>query len=108
MRRLSLLAFAAFLVISNAPAETVVIRAGTVLDGKGGVLKNQEIVVEDGKIRAVRAAQKSSTATYDLSGLTVTPGWIDTHVHLDWHFDANHKLANRAQEKPQTTVAYAA
>src|SRR5437016_12933255 len=108
MRRLALLAFAAFLVISNARAESIVIRAGTVLDGKGGVLKNQEIVIEDGKIRSVRPAQKLGTSTYDLSALTITPGWIDTHVHLDWHFDANHKLANRGQEKPQPTVAYAA
>jgi imidazolonepropionase-like amidohydrolase len=108
MRRPALLAFAASLLISSAPAETIVLRAGTVLDGKGGVLKNHEIVIEDGKIRAVRPAQKSNTPAYDLSALTVTPGWIDTHVHLDWHFDANHKLANRGQEKPQTTVAYAA
>ncbi len=104
---LAILFGAAFLVCSAA-AETIVIRAGTLLDGKGGVSKNQEIVIEDGKIRAVRPAQRSATVTYDLSALTVMPGWIDTHVHLDWHFDANRKLANRAQEKPQTTVAYAA
>jgi imidazolonepropionase-like amidohydrolase len=70
----------------------VVIQAGTVLDGKGGVLRNQQIVVEDGKIRSVAAGKVK--ADYDLSHATVMPGWIDTHVHLNWHFDSNHKLVN--------------
>src|SRR5258706_7583444 len=70
----------------------VVIQAGTVLDGKGGVLRNQQIVVEDGKIRSVAAGK--AKADYDLSHATVMPGWIDTHVHLNWHFDSNHKLVN--------------
>jgi imidazolonepropionase-like amidohydrolase len=26
--------------------------------------------------------------TYDLSNLTLLPGFIDTHVHIGWHFDA--------------------
>ena len=25
----------------------------------------------------------------DLSGMTLLPGLIDTHVHIDWHFDAD-------------------
>ena len=35
--------------------------------------------------------RRESRAAYDLRGLTVMPGWIDTHVHLNWHFDADHK-----------------
>ena len=36
-----------------APAQTVIIRAGTVLDGKGGVLRNTEVAVQNGKIMKV-------------------------------------------------------
>ena len=37
------------------------------------------------------------------------PGWIDTHVHLDWHFDpATNKLSNRANEKPEDLALFAA
>ena len=70
-------------------AQTVVIQTGTVLDGRGGVLKDQQIVIEGSKIRAVAAG--NAKATYDLRGLTVMPGWIDTHIHLNWHLDANRK-----------------
>jgi imidazolonepropionase-like amidohydrolase len=35
------------------------------------------------------------------------PGWIDTHIHLTWHFDSHHKLMNQS-EPPQATALYAA
>jgi imidazolonepropionase-like amidohydrolase len=72
-------------------AQSIVLQTSTILDGKGGVLTNQQIVIEGSRIRSIGAGK--ARATYDLRGLTVMPGWIDTHVHLDWHFDANHKLA---------------
>jgi imidazolonepropionase-like amidohydrolase len=49
------------------------------------VLRNREIVVENGKIARIDAA--SHKPDIDLSGLTVTPGWIDTHTHPGWYFD---------------------
>ena len=33
----------------------------------------------------------ASPVDYDLRGRTLMPGWIDTHVHINWHLDANHK-----------------
>lgn len=67
----------------------VVIRAGTVLDGRGGVAHDQQVVVENGKIVSVGPARDA--ATYDLRAATLMPGWIDTHIHLNWHMDAEHK-----------------
>lgn len=78
------------LMTTAASAQShIVIRAGTLIDGKGGVTKNQEIVIDDGRITSVGSAK--SKPTIDLSRDTVMPGWIDTHVHLNWHFDENHK-----------------
>src|SRR5262249_40397763 len=37
-------------------------------------------------------SKPASGAVIDLSGLTVAPGWIDTHVHLNYHFDRNGRL----------------
>ncbi len=70
--------------------QPLVLKTSTILDGKGQALKNRSIVIEDGKIS--RLAGPGEKATYDLSGLTVMPGWIDTHVHFVWHFDANNRL----------------
>lgn len=91
--------------LASALAQPIVLQTSTILDGKGGVLQNQQIVIEGARIVTVGAGRHAPT--YDLRGLTVMPGWIDTHVHLTWHFDANHKLVNRG-EKPESAALYAA
>ena len=76
----------------SACAQPIVIQTSTVLDGRGGVLKDRQIVIEGSKIRTVAAG--TAKVTYDLRGLTVMPGWIDTHIHLNWHLDADRKSVN--------------
>jgi imidazolonepropionase-like amidohydrolase len=71
-------------------AQPVVLKTSTLIDGKGHVLKNQEIAVENGRISRVAAA--THKPTIDLSGLTVMPGWIDTHVHITWYFNKQGRL----------------
>jgi imidazolonepropionase-like amidohydrolase len=92
---------ALWLVAQSVSAQPVVIRAGTLLDGKGGVLKGREIVVEGNRIVRVSAAK--AAPTYDLSRYTVMPGWIDVHVHLSAHFGAG-----RGGESPQEAALYTA
>jgi len=94
------------LLAVSAFAQRVVIRAGTVLDGRGGSARNQQIVVEGGRIVSVGPAR--DTPTYDLSAMTVMPGWIDTHVHLNWHMDANQKSVSgggKAEDNALYTAA---
>jgi imidazolonepropionase-like amidohydrolase len=62
-----------------------VIAAGTLLDGRGGVVRNARVVVSGGKIAAVDST--ASPVDIDLGRATVMPGWIDTHVHLTWHYN---------------------
>jgi imidazolonepropionase-like amidohydrolase len=69
--------------VAFAQNQPIVIKAGTLLDGKGGVQKNASIVIVGSKIEKL---DPSAKATYDLSKLTVLPGMIDTHVHIAWHF----------------------
>ncbi|HWW86232.1 MAG TPA: amidohydrolase family protein [Vicinamibacterales bacterium] len=59
------------------------------LDGKGHLLRNTRIVVEDSTILALDP--KAATVDYDLRGMTVLPGWIDAHVHLASSFDKSGK-----------------
>jgi imidazolonepropionase-like amidohydrolase len=77
------------LCAASLGAQPIVIQTSTLLDGRGGVLKDRQIVIDGSKIRTVAAG--TAKATYDLRGLTVMPGWIDTHIHLNWHLDANRK-----------------
>ncbi len=73
-----------------AAAQPMIIRTTTLIDGKGHVLRNQEIVVENGRI--ARIAEAKEKPTIDLSGLTVMPGWIDTHTHPTWYFNKDGRL----------------
>src|SRR5277367_114682 len=82
--------------------DRIVLQTNVLLDGKGGVLKNQQIVIEDGRIVSVGPGK--AKVDYDLTGLTVMPGWIDTHVHLEWHMDANNKSV--ASGKPEDSALY--
>ena len=102
--RIALFALLAGAAFGQTPARTV-IKAGTVIDGKGGVLHNQRIVIENGRIQSVGPAR--GRADYDLSRATVMPGWIDTHVHLNWHFDANHKSVS-GRDTPEDALRYTA
>jgi imidazolonepropionase-like amidohydrolase len=82
-----------------------VIQTSTLLDGKGGVLRNQQIVIEGSRIQSVAPGKEK--ATYDLRGMTVMPGWIDTHVHMNWHMDANRKSVSGG-DKPEDAALYTA
>src|SRR5207237_6504634 len=80
-------------VPAGAQERPTVIQATTLLDGKGGIMRNVSIVVQGTRITRIdpNGQNANQGATYDLKGLTVMPGWIDTHVHIDAHFDPNGK-----------------
>ena len=90
----------------NAQNKQIVIAASTVLDGKGGVLHDTRIVVEGSKI--VRIDPNASPVNYDLRGLTVLPGWIDSHVHITWIFGPDGKTAGAGGTTPYASYAAAA
>ena len=92
--------------IAAAQTKPVTLRAGALLDGKGGVQHNVRITVQDGKIASV-APDKGGAADYDLSSYTVMPGWIDTHVHITWHFGPNGRLEDKSETPEQAALAYA-
>ncbi|MFI5207285.1 MAG: amidohydrolase family protein [Gemmatimonadales bacterium] len=65
--------------------QTVAIRAGTLIDGRGGApLHGAVVVVQDGRITAVDTAGRvpARATVIDLSRATLLPGFIDAHVHL--------------------------
>ncbi len=84
----------------------IILKVATALDGKGQIIRNTTIVVEGGKIARIGGDVPTGATTYDLTALTVTPGWIDTHAHIVWHFD-NGRLAGK-DEPPVRAMLHAA
>src|SRR5579864_5286935 len=99
------------LCIGQAADPFVVLHAGTLFDGRGNVLRDVEIVVQDGKILRVekwRPSSANAAAVYDLRRFTVMPGWIDLHDHLVWHFGPNGRLEDKSETPAQAALAAAA
>src|SRR5258705_5851167 len=89
-----------------AAQQPVTIRAGTILDGKGGVQRNAVIAVEGSLI--VKLSNSSSEAlTYDLSRFTALPGLIDTHVHIGAHFGKDGRPSNVGETAVDAALAAA-
>ena len=73
--------------------QAIVLRTSRILDGRGGVLENRDIVLRDGRIaELVPGGSGRGHRVYDLTALTVLPGYIDTHVHISRHFEPSGKL----------------
>src|SRR5947209_9732305 len=89
------------------PAGTVVLLTDRALDGRGGVLRNARIEITLGKITSIDTRESSRNATIDLRGYTVLPGWIDTHVHLDSHFDRTGHIATRSEPQAEAALGMA-
>jgi hypothetical protein len=107
-RRKAALTFAFVVFAAAGSAQTpVTIRAGTMLDGKGGIQRNVKLTIEGSKILRVEPGA-GGAVTYDLSSLTLMPGWIDTHVHLNGHFNKAGKADNRGESPAEYACAWKA
>jgi imidazolonepropionase-like amidohydrolase len=91
---------------AGAQTQRITLRATSAFDGKGRTIPDVTIVVANGKIADVRSGEAVSP-TYDLRGLTILPGLIDTHVHLDTHFGKNGRATSQG-ETPAQSILYEA
>jgi imidazolonepropionase-like amidohydrolase len=91
---LVLLCSTAVLMTAQAP-QVITIRAGRLLDGRGGSQRDVVVRIDAGRI--VSAGKASGPVTYDLSKYTLLPGFIDTHVHIGWHFGKDGRYDNTGE-----------
>lgn len=62
---------------------TLLIKGGRVVDPKNDIDDIHDVFVQDGKIAAIgKNLKQKADKTIDASGLVVTPGLIDMHVHF--------------------------
>ena len=59
------------------------LKNGTVVDGTGALPFVADVAVRDGKIVAVGSIAQPAKQTIDVTGLWITPGFIDIHTHYD-------------------------
>ena len=89
-----------------------VLRAATVLDGRGGVQRNVDILVVGNRIASIttRRAVPVGARLVDLGDRTVLPGLIDAHTHPVWYFNRQNRLhtATDGDSPAQSTLAAAA
>jgi imidazolonepropionase-like amidohydrolase len=85
---------------SSPQAETITIRAARLFDGRGETRTNVVIEVRGSKIVAID--QRQGPVTRELGDVTLMPGMIDVHTHIDWHFGPTGKYGNRPGEPRET------
>jgi N-acyl-D-amino-acid deacylase len=61
----------------------VVIRGGTVVDGTGAGAFSADIAIDGDQIAEIGKVSGKGKREIDATGLTVTPGFVDLHTHLD-------------------------
>lgn len=93
------IAFAAWLMLQSMSQGPVTIRAAHVFDGQR-LLRDQVIEVEAGRI--VSVGPRTGPVTHDLGDVTLLPGLIDVHTHIDWHFGPDGRFGNRPGAPPET------
>ena len=93
---------AASATAQNTP---ITIRAGRLIDGTGGVRENVRLIIDGARV--ARLDRLRGAVDYDLSDLTVMPGWIDTHVHLTNHFDTDGRNHSDPDETSERAILYA-
>ncbi|MCI0350867.1 MAG: amidohydrolase/deacetylase family metallohydrolase, partial [Acidobacteriales bacterium] len=66
------------------PQYDLLLKGGHVIDSRNGINAVRDVAVKDGKIAAVASNISPAQAlkTVNVSGLYVTPGLVDIHVHV--------------------------
>ena len=77
----ALAAFAAPAAESEAQTYDLVLRGGTAIDPETGLHGRRDVGIDGGTIAYVGPPGPSGRETLDVTGLVVSPGFIDLHVH---------------------------
>lgn len=84
--RVALILTCAVAACAQQPRYDLILKGGHVIDPGNGVDAVRDVAILGGKIAAVSPNLPAGAArkTIDVSGLYVTPGLVDIHVHVFW------------------------
>ena len=94
-------------VAPQAPTVTR-LKAARLFDGTGRTITNALVEIRGSRIVSVGQATTEDVAARDLGDITLLPGLIDVHVHIDWHFQPNGLYGNRPGQPRETPEQAAA
>jgi imidazolonepropionase-like amidohydrolase len=108
--KLAMCAAAALLSMMAVAAaqQPITIRAGTLIDGRGGVQRNAVITIDGERIAGIGGGASGGKVTYDFPQLTVLPGLIDAHDHIGTHFGKDGRADTRGETPAEKALAGAA
>ena len=61
----------------------VIIKNGNIIDGTGSAAYSGDISIKDGVITEIGEIKTNAAEIIDAEGMTVSPGFVDIHTHLD-------------------------
>jgi hypothetical protein len=83
----------------------LVIRGGTVFDGRGGPPVQADVAITAGRISAVGPGLPPGAEEIDATRLIVAPGWVDIHTHYDGQITWDSRMTPSSTLGATTVVA---
>ena len=83
----------------------LLIKNGTVINGTGSPAFYADVAVKDGKIARIGKGLEGARTVIDATGLTVTPGFIDSHSHSENAILTYPGLIEKLEQGITTSVA---
>src|SRR5271169_189666 len=82
----------------------LVIRGGTIADGRGGELFEADIAIKDGRIAEIGKVLGKGTEEIDARGKLVAPGFVDIHTHYDGQVTWSQDITPSSQNGVTTAI----
>src|SRR5256714_14916865 len=82
----------------------LVIRGGTVADGKGGELFEADVAISGGRITEVGRVAAKGKEEIDAKGKLVAPGFVDVHTHYDGQVTWSQDITPSSQNGVTTAI----
>jgi N-acyl-D-aspartate/D-glutamate deacylase len=82
----------------------IVIRGGTIADGRGGELFDADIAINDGRIAEIGKISVKGKDEIDARGKLVSPGFVDVHTHYDGQVTWSQDITPSSQNGVTTAI----
>ena len=82
----------------------LVIRGGSIADGRGGDLFEADVAISNGRISEVGKVPAKGKEEIDARGKLVTPGFVDVHTHYDGQVTWSQEITPSSQNGVTTAI----